>query len=88
MTRLVEGRILMRLKIRNKIQANGIDVRIWNDVQVQIIEKGYTFEKGVIQDATFIDARVERKRYYKEKKCICLALLRTRAASLGRNSFT
>lgn len=55
-------------KIRDKLQVNGIDSQIWKDMQLQIIEKGYTFEKGVIQDATFIDARVGRKRYYREKK--------------------
>lgn len=55
-------------KIRDKLQVNGIDSQIWEDLQLQIIEKGYTFEKGVIQDATFIEARVGRKRYYKEKK--------------------
>lgn len=55
-------------KIRDRLQQQGIDVRIWDDIQRQINVKGYTFTKGVIQDATFIEASVGRKRYYKEKK--------------------
>lgn len=55
-------------KIRDRLQQEQIDKEIWNKLQEQINNKGYTIQKGVIQDATFIDAKVGRKRYYKEKK--------------------
>ncbi|MBI4448780.1 hypothetical protein HY641_02010 [Candidatus Woesearchaeota archaeon] len=43
-------------------------VKIWDEVQRQLNVKGYLVTKGVIQDVTFIDVNVGRKRYYKEKK--------------------
>ena len=55
-------------KIRDKLKEKGIDDEIWNELQRQLDEKGYKIKKGVIQDATFIEADLGRKRYYKEKK--------------------
>ncbi|MBI4449100.1 transposase, partial [Candidatus Woesearchaeota archaeon] len=55
-------------RIRDRLQQAGIDVKIWDEVQRQLNVKRYLVTKGVIQDATFIEASVGRKRYYKEKK--------------------
>ena len=55
-------------KIRDRLQKEGVDTQIWDELQRQLDEKGYTIQKGVIQDATFVEANVGKKRYYKEKK--------------------
>ena len=55
-------------KIRDKLKEEGIDAKIWNELQRQLDEKGYEIKKGVIQDAAFIESDLGRKRYYKEKK--------------------
>lgn len=55
-------------KVRDRLQKEGIEPKIWNELQYQLDQKGYALKKGVIQDATFIEAELGRKRYYKEKK--------------------
>ena len=55
-------------KIRDKLEEGGIDNEIWAELQRQLDEKGYEIKKGVIQDASFIESDLGRKRYYKEKK--------------------
>lgn len=55
-------------RARERLQQNGVDKLIWRELQRQIDRKGYKIEKGVIQDATFIEADLGRKRYWKEKK--------------------
>lgn len=55
-------------KVRDRIQKEGVEQKIWNELQRQMNKKGYTIKNGVIQDATFIEAELGRKRYYKEKK--------------------
>ena len=55
-------------KIRDKLKEAGIDVEIWAELQRQLDDKGYEIKKGVIQDASFIEADLGRKRYSKEKK--------------------
>ena len=55
-------------KIRDRLQKDGAEIQIWDEVQRQLDDKGYTIQKGVIQDATFVEANVGKKRYYKEKK--------------------
>ena len=55
-------------KIRDKLKETGIDTEIWVELQRQLDDKGYEIKKGVIQDATFIEADLGRKRYSKEKK--------------------
>lgn len=55
-------------KIRDRLKAEKIDDKIWNELQRQLDEKGYEIKKGVIQDAAFIEADLGRKRYYKEKQ--------------------
>jgi IS5 family transposase len=55
-------------KIRERLQQAGIDQKIWDEIQRQLIDKGYNLKKGVIQDATFIDADQGKKRIQEEKK--------------------
>lgn len=55
-------------KIRERLKDAGIESKIWDELQKQLDDKGYTVKKGVIQDATFVEADLGKKRYYKEKK--------------------
>ena len=55
-------------KIRERLQKEGVDKKIWNELQRQLDEKGYEVKKGVIQDASFVEADLGRKRHYQEKK--------------------
>jgi IS5 family transposase len=55
-------------KIRDRLKEEKIDEEIWSELQQQLDSKGYKIKKGVIQDATFIESDLGRKRYYKEKK--------------------
>lgn len=55
-------------RARERLQQAGVHRVIWNELQRQIDEKGYKVEKGVIQDASFVEADLGRKRYYKEKQ--------------------
>ncbi|MEA3344018.1 MAG: IS5 family transposase [archaeon] len=55
-------------KIRERLKDAGIERHIWDELQKQLDDKGYTVKKGVIQDATFVEADFGKKRYYKEKK--------------------
>lgn len=54
-------------KIRDRLKEAGVEQQIWNELQRQLDKKGYTIQKGVIQDASFIAADLGRKRYAKEK---------------------
>jgi IS5 family transposase len=55
-------------KIRERLKEKGKEEKIWNELQSQLNNKGYKIEKGVIQDASFIEADLGKKRYYEEKK--------------------
>jgi len=55
-------------KIRDRLVAAGVDQLIWDEVQRQLDRKGYRVKKGVIQDASFIEADLGKKRYQREKK--------------------
>lgn len=55
-------------KIRDRLKAKGKDKLIWKELQKQLDKKGYKVKKGVIQDASFIEADLGRKRHHKEKK--------------------
>jgi IS5 family transposase len=55
-------------RIRDRLRERGKEDIIWNELQNQLNKKGYEVKKGVIQDASFIEADLGRKRYYKEKK--------------------
>ncbi len=55
-------------KLRDRLQKEGVEPNIWDELQSQLDRKGYTIKKGVIQDASFIESELGRKRYYNEKK--------------------
>jgi IS5 family transposase len=55
-------------KVRDRLQKEGVEPKIWDELQSQLDRKGYTIKKGVIQDASFIESELGRKRYYNEKK--------------------
>ncbi|MEK7738270.1 MAG: IS5 family transposase [Pseudomonadota bacterium] len=55
-------------KARDRLQKEGVEQKIWHELQRQLDQKGYAIKKGVIQDATFIEAELGRKRHYKEKQ--------------------
>lgn len=55
-------------KIRDRLIQAGMELKIWNELQRQLDTKGYIIKKGVIQDASFIEADLGRKRHHKEKK--------------------
>lgn len=54
--------------IRDRLKEKGKDVKIWNELQNQLDQKGFKIAKGVIQDATFIEAERGRARTGREKK--------------------
>ncbi len=55
-------------KIRDRLQEKNKEKKIWKELQRQLDNKGYEIQKGVIQDACFIEAQQGRKRKYQEKK--------------------
>lgn len=55
-------------RIRDRLKERGKDKLIWEELQNQLDNRGYQIRKGVIQDATFIDADAGRKRIQVEKK--------------------
>src|SRR3989338_892724 len=55
-------------RARDRLKERGKEQLIWDELQRQLDEKGYEVKKGVIQDATFIQADVGRTRIQKEKK--------------------
>lgn len=55
-------------KIRDRLKEYGVEPLIWDEVQRQLGEKGYEIKKGVIQDASFIEADLGKKRHYKKKR--------------------
>ena len=55
-------------RIRDRLKAEGVDTLIWAELQQQLDDKGFKVEKGTIQDATFIEADLGKKRYRKEKE--------------------
>ena len=55
-------------RIRDRLKERGKERLIWDELQKQLDKKGYKVKKGVIQDASFIEADAGRKRIQKEKK--------------------
>jgi IS5 family transposase len=55
-------------KIRDRLKAAKVDTQIWVELQRQLDAKGYKVQKGVIQDAAFIEADQGKKRIQQEKK--------------------
>jgi IS5 family transposase len=55
-------------KIRDRLKESGVDKKIWDELQRQLNIKGYQVKKGVIQDASFIEADLGKKRCQQEKR--------------------
>lgn len=55
-------------RIRDRLKEANLDKQIWDELQRQLDEKGYQVKKGTIQDASFIEADLGKKRYRKDKK--------------------
>jgi IS5 family transposase len=55
-------------KIREPLINSRKDELIWQELQRQLDRKGYVTKKGVIQDATFIEADQGKKRIQNEKR--------------------
>lgn len=55
-------------RIRDRLKERGKEKLIWEELQRQLDDKGYEVKRGVIQDASFIEADAGRKRIQKEKK--------------------
>lgn len=55
-------------KIRDRLKKRGADKRLWAELQRQLVAKRYIIRRGVIQDASFIEADPGKKRRQKEKK--------------------
>lgn len=55
-------------RARDRLKERGKEQLIWDELQQQLDKKGYEVKKGVIQDATFIQADAGRVRIQKEKK--------------------
>jgi IS5 family transposase len=55
-------------RIRDRLKEAGVDKHIWDELQRQLDVKGFTVKKGTIQDASFIEADLGKKRYRKDKK--------------------
>jgi len=55
-------------KIRDRLKESGVDKKIWDELQRQLNVKGYRVKRGVIQDASFIEADQGKKRTQQEKR--------------------
>ena len=55
-------------RFREELKNRGLEKEIWAELQQQINELGFIVKKGHIQDASFIEAQLGKKRYSKEKK--------------------
>jgi IS5 family transposase len=55
-------------KIRDRLKEAKVDTQIGAELQRQLDAKGYKVQKGVIQDAAFIEADQGKKRIQHEKK--------------------
>lgn len=53
---------------RERLQEAKKDKEIWDELQRQLDAKGYQVEEGHIQDATFVEADLGKKRHYYDKK--------------------
>jgi len=55
-------------RFKERIAQNGTDKKIHEEFLRQISKKGYSYQKGVIQDATFIESDIGKNRQAKERK--------------------
>ena len=54
-------------KIRERLKEQGVDNEIWAELQRQLSMKGYKVKRGVIQDASFIESDLGRKKVLQRK---------------------
>jgi Transposase and inactivated derivatives, IS5 family len=55
-------------RFRERLNKSGVWGEVWNELQRQLKSKGLKIREGHIQDATFIESDLGKKRYSKEKK--------------------
>lgn len=55
-------------RFRDHLKEYHLEEDIWNELQRQILMRGFIVEKGHIQDATFTEAQLGKKRYNNEKR--------------------
>jgi len=55
-------------RFRERLNKSKLWKKIWSELQRQLDDKNLKIKKGHIQDATFIESDLGRKRYSKEKK--------------------
>jgi IS5 family transposase len=53
---------------RDKVRKNNLETEIWEELQFQLSNLGFRIEEGTIQDATFVESQVGRKKQQNEKK--------------------
>lgn len=55
-------------RFRERLSETGTTRKIWKELQRQLDNKGLEIKRGVIQDASFIEADFGRKKHHQEKK--------------------
>ncbi len=55
-------------RFRERLSETNTLKKVWTELQHQMDNKGLTVKSGVIQDASFIEADLGRKKHYEEKK--------------------
>ena len=55
-------------RFREQLKEYNLKKDIWTELQNQILKQGFLVEKGHIQDATFIESQLGKKRYSNEKR--------------------
>lgn len=53
---------------RDQLRKHNLEDEIWEELQNQLFNLGFRIEEGTIQDATFVESQVGRKRQQDEKK--------------------
>jgi IS5 family transposase len=57
-------------RFRERLNEGKLWKKIWSELQRQLEDKNLKIKKGHIQDATFIESDLGKKRYSKEKKAM------------------
>ena len=57
-------------RFRERLNKSGVWKAVWNELQNQLDNKNLKIKRGHIQDATFIESDLGKKRYSKEKKAM------------------
>lgn len=53
---------------RERLKESGLWRKVWDELQRQLNAKNLKVKKGCVQDATFIESDLGKKRYAEEKK--------------------